>query len=538
MGRLLVRDALGERTIPLDQTPFLIGRAPSSTLQVSGSEVSRAHAEISIEDGVCILRDMGSRYGTYVNGEQIDERRLTSEDVIRLGREGGIQLVFQAADEASPGDHARTDGSVEDLRHVAALLEGLRALGSGRVLDEVLALVLDSAVEITGAERGFVMLANDSGELEFTLARARGRITLTGGTFATSRMIPEQVFRTGVTQVIGDLLDGDMATTHMGDVALGIRHVVCAPLNVVKYVDTADARGDDRRIGVLYLDSRERGQLLSASTRAAIETLAAEASVAIANARLYRETLVKQRLEQEMRIAAEVQQALLPSPRLTPNFVEAAAASVPCRSIGADFFDYSKEQSDLFSFTVGDVAGKGAPAAFMSALMQGMSGLFVQDSEEPAIAVASMNKALCLRALESRFVSLVYGVLSQGGELTYCNAGYNSPLVIGPTGTRRLNTGGPIVGLFESANYEQETIQLEKGDMVVVWSDGVSEAQDAAGGEFGDRRVQDVVEREGTTGSADTLVHQVIANVKGFIQGAVLNDDITVMVVRYRGPRT
>ena len=101
----------------------------------------------------------------------------------------------------------------------------------------------------------------------------------------------------------------------MGTVALGIRNVVCVPLNFVQYVESAEARGEDRRIGVLYLDSRERGTLLSDATRAALETLAAEASVAIENARLYREKLEKARMEQEMRIAAEIQQALLPKPR-------------------------------------------------------------------------------------------------------------------------------------------------------------------------------------------------------------------------------
>src|SRR4030095_2527600 len=149
--------------------------------------------------------------------------------------------------------------------------------GSGRVLPEVLALVLDAANEISGAERAFIMLATPSGGLEFRLARGRDKQTLTDSTFKTSTKIPEEVFRVGRTQAVSDLLDSGFADVHMGTVALGIRNVVCLPLNYVQYVESAEAEGADRRIGVLYLDSREKGSLLSSATKSALETLAAEA---------------------------------------------------------------------------------------------------------------------------------------------------------------------------------------------------------------------------------------------------------------------
>src|SRR5438552_17373559 len=173
---------------------------------------------------------------------------------------------------------------------------------------------------------------------------------LTDATYATSRKIPEEVFQTGKTSVVADLLDSAHADVHMGTVALGIRNVVCVPLNFVQYVESAEARGEDRRIGVLYLDSREKGTLLSSSTRSALEALAAEASSAIENARLYREKLEKAKMEHEMRIAAEIQQALMPKPIARLKYVEAAASSIPCRSIGGDFFDYLDQYSDAFGF--------------------------------------------------------------------------------------------------------------------------------------------------------------------------------------------
>jgi serine phosphatase RsbU (regulator of sigma subunit) len=320
----------------------------------------------------------------------------------------------------------------------------------------------------------------------------------------------------------------------MGTVALGIRHVVCVPLNFVQYVESAEARTEDRRIGVLYLDSRERGTLLSNATRAALETLAAEASVAIENARLYREKLEKARMDQEMRIAAEIQQALLPNPTVSAGFVEAAAASIPCRSIGGDFFDYQEKTGETFGFTLGDVAGKGPPAALMSALMQGMFATQVQFTDGPAAAVTTMNKALCRRGLESRFVTLMFGVMRADGDLTYTNAGHNPPFIIGPGGVRRLESGGPVVGLLEFAPYDQESVQLVPGDTIIVFSDGVSEALSTSGEEFGDDRLQAIAEASLSATTAD-LVDLVVSEVRAFTKGAPQSDDITVMVIRYLG---
>ena len=532
--RLQVRDVLGEREVALDRFPFTIGRRETNNLRLGGSEVSREHAEIQSENGRLILRDKESRYGTFVNGEPVTECDLRSGDRIRLGRGGGADLVFVGADDARSLTGRSTTGARDDLRQITALLEGFRALGSGRVLQEVLALVLDAALEISGAERAFIMLSTGDGTLEFKLARGRDKTTLTDSTFATSRKIPEEVFRTGASKVVTDLFDGGHADVHMGTVALGIRNVVCVPLNFVQYVDSVEAKGEDRRIGVLYLDSREKGSLLSEATRGGLETLAAEASVAIENARLYREKQEKARMEHEMRIAAEIQQALLPKPRASLGFVEAAAASIPCRSIGGDFFDYLDEPGAAFGFTLGDVAGKGPPAALMSALMQGMFAAQAYSPDGPAVAISHINKALCRRGLESRFVTLMFGIIQNTGQLTYCNAGHNPPIVIGKRGVRRLEAGGPVVGLLEFAPFDQEQIQLDPGDTIIVFSDGVSEAMNAAGDEYGDAKLQELCVADAGAGP-QAMIDKVIASVRLFTKGAAQSDDITVMVIRYLG---
>ena len=531
--RLEVTDAQGERTVVVDSSPFTIGRRENNDLRLGGSEVSREHIVIERVDGVWMIRDLQSRYGTSVNDQPLTSQPLKSGDRIRLGRGGGADMVCHFGDATSASSRSMT-GARDDLRQITALLEDFRSLGSGRVLQEVLTLVLDAAVEVSGAERAFIMLAGAGDVLEFKLGRGRGKVTLNDATFSISRKIPEEVFRLGQTQVMADLLDGALADVHQGTVALGIRNVVCVPLNAVLYVDSADANTEDRRIGVLYLDSREKGTLLSTSTRKALATMASEASSAIQNAQLYREKVEKSRMEHEMKIAAEIQQALMPKPLANLRFAEAAAASIACRSIGGDFFDYLDFGGKALGFTLGDVAGKGPPAALLSALMQGMFASHVTGVDGTAKLVTIANQVLCKRGIESRFVTLMFGILGSDGTLTYTNAGHNPPFVVGPSGVRRLEDGGPVVGLLEFAPYGQETLKLQPGDTVVVFSDGVSEAMNAEGDELGDDRLLAAIQAAPST-TAEDLVAHIFAAVSEFTHGTAQGDDITAMVIRYRG---
>ena len=157
-ARLEVNDGLGQRVVPITKAQLCIGRRTESDLRLVGSDVSREHAEIVEVDGEWVLRDKGSRYGTYVNGESITEHKLTNGDRVQFGRASGADVVFLTGEGVAHTDRSHAS-AVNDLRQLAALLEGLRALGSGRVLDEVLALVLDAAIDVAGAERGFIMLS-------------------------------------------------------------------------------------------------------------------------------------------------------------------------------------------------------------------------------------------------------------------------------------------------------------------------------------------------------------------------------------------
>jgi serine phosphatase RsbU (regulator of sigma subunit) len=529
--RLQVDDPLGRRIVIIDKPVFRIGRKSESDLRSVGTDVSREHAEIvRLDDGRFVLRDRGSRCGTFVNDEQVTERRLQHRDKIRLGRSGSAELVF-LLDDATDSKVSQVSG-VADFRPLTTLLDRLRGLGPARVLDEVLVLVMDSAIDATGAERGFIMLANPAAELEFKIARARGKVTLSGQSFATSQKIPQEVFATGRTSIVADLMDGNLAGQHLGTVALGIRHVLCTPLRVVRYFDQSAATLDQRPIGVLYLDSRERGQLMSPAVRAALETIAGEAASAIESARLYREATEKARLDRELVLAAEIQRALLPEAMQTGPYFDVAASSIPCRAIGGDFFDYFNLPDGRFAFALGDVAGKGPAAALLTAMVQGAFAAQVTSSRSPAALIADVNRTLIRRAIQSRFVTVVYGMLSPDGRLTYCNAGHNPPILITRQGVRRLDTGGLFLGLFPHASYEEESIQLQEGDTLIVFSDGVTEAVDAAGDQFGEERLLPCLDAYRSSPPAALLDH-ILATVRRFAAGAAQNDDVTALVLTY-----
>jgi sigma-B regulation protein RsbU (phosphoserine phosphatase) len=303
------------------------------------------------------------------------------------------------------------------------------------------------------------------------------------------------VFATGELKIVADLLDGDLANVHMGTVALGIRHVACVPLRMVRYLDHADMASETRNIGVLYLDSREKGSLLAPHTRTALDTLANEAGVAIENARLYRETLDKARLEHELKIAAEIQRALLPEGTHNGRFFESAGTSLQARSIGGDFFDLIDTPDGMFGFLCGDVAGKGPAAALLTSKIMGIFSAFASIGDDPAQTVDHINKVLTRRQIDARYATLMYGQLAPTGKLVFCNAGHNPPLIYGTGGLRRIEAGGMPVGLFEMAPYAADSVDLAPGDTMVLYSDGVTEAHNVAGDEFGEERMVEVLQR-------------------------------------------
>jgi sigma-B regulation protein RsbU (phosphoserine phosphatase) len=261
--------------------------------------------------------------------------------------------------------------------------------------------------------------------------------------------------------------------------------------------------------------------------------LAAEAGVAIENARLYRQTLEQARIEHELRIAAEIQRALLPPGQHNGAFYEAVSASLPSRAIGGDFFDFTDRPDFSFGFAVGDVSGKGPAAALLTAKIQGLFSAGF-DEATPAETIRTVNKGLTSRAVEAKYATVFHGTLSPTGLLTYCNAGHNPPLLFGPGGLRRLESGSMPVGFFSHAPYDDQTEQLKVGDVLVVYTDGVTEALDVDGQEFGEERLVEILERCHKA-DASAILNAIVDGVNSFARGAAQHDDVTAMVVKFTG---
>ncbi len=529
-GRLEFNDAQGRRVVQIEKDLFTIGRRAGHDLELADPQVSRDHAHISHAGGKYVVRDLDSRFGSFINGERITERELVHLDRLRFGGTS-IELLFIT--QGSGAVERVAELAVGDLRQVSSLLEGLRAMGSSRVLDDILALVLDSAIDVAGAERGFIMLAGAEGRLEFKLGRGRGRQTLAGTVFQTSSKIPEQVFLSGHAKIVTDMLEGGWAGSHHETIAMGIRNVLCVPLRLIHVAEKRESTvHEERRIGVLYLDSRDKGSLASPVTGAALETLANEAATAIENTRLYREALDKARMEQELNIAADLQQALLPPRHRKGVGFEAVGAMTPCRAIGGDFFDYLDLPDGRIGFVLCDVSGKGPPAALMTAMIQGVFRAQAEDSHGPALAITRVNRVLARRTIASRYATGFYCVLSPDGRLLSSNAGHNPPILVRRDGTvERLEKGGTPLGLFGGMTFEEDELMLAPGDTLVLFSDGLSEAENSALEEFGDDRLVDaIVSRRHHEPAA--LLESLLASVREFAGGHPQNDDITALVVR------
>lgn len=529
-AKLKIDDAHGRRVVTLDKPLFTLGRRSSADLKLVSVDVSRVHAEITWDGDQYILRDVGSSHGTFVNGRRIVTHTLAHGDRIGLGQ-NDVQIIFEA-DAPSISGLIDARSEVTNLGQMAAILDGLRALGSGRVLDEILALVLDSALDVTEAERGFIMLADEHGELQFRTARGVGRVTLTGISFATSRQIPREVFTTDRARLVSDLRADP--TDHDVTIAVGIRHVMCVPLRVAFHTQKPASDGTHRVIGVLYLDGTERSRMRSSAVLASLEAFATQAALAIESARLYAEAAEKARVDRELSIAAEIQRSLLAPPAFSGDYCDLAAVSIPCRTIGGDFYDYLELDNGGFTFALGDVAGKGPPAALLAAAVQ--SNFLAQASigTGPAQTTARVNKALLRRPIAARFATMFHGVLSSDGRLSYCNAGQEPPLLLDAHGFSWLERGGPVLGLLSVEGYDSDTVQLKPDDLVVVYSDGVTEATNVDGEEFGRDRVAQATAR-GHGMKPEAMLEQLLDAVRKFSQAAPQADDITILILRYRG---
>lgn len=249
--------------------------------------------------------------------------------------------------------------------------------------------------------------------------------------------------------------------------------------------------------------------------------------------RIVAEAETRARAEQELRTAAAIQQALLPPRSYEAGACVAVGASIPCRTIGGDFFDYFELGEGRLAFALGDVAGKGPPAAILAAMVQGIFASNVGAGVPPATTVDRVNRALLRRAIEARFVTLFYGCLEREGRLVTCNAGHNSGYLFRADGRMtRLDAGGLMAGAFDFASYAEEETALAPGDTLVLTSDGVTDAESPDGEQFGEARLLACLDGV-RTAPPSAVLEGVLEAVRGFAAGHPPADDVTVLVLRY-----
>ena len=534
-------DETGKEYLASILTPrFTIGRSSTNDLILGQMGVSRSHAEVLYQDGRYLLRDLGSKLGTYLNGARIEEAPLSNGDRIQLGGPQGMSLFFQEGDLLQSLlnlSESKSDSSlsIRGFKEIGMLLATFRALSSISLLDDLLALVVDTAIQLTGAERGFIMLKEENDQLSFRCARNCNKRALDGSSFQTSRRIPFEVFKTGRRMVISDLdLDG-VSDDHQATRRLGLRSISCVPLAYLAFHDSGlSGVRRTETIGVLYVDSQQIGPGLSATQLDALETLASEAAMAIYNARLYKDSQEKRRIEEQLAIAREMQQALLPQPDKDLPYVRACSQNLPCHEVGGDYFDYFDLDEGRLCFVLGDVAGKGISAALLAAVVQGIFSTQTFLDSPLDMIVSNLNRNLSKRGTGNRFVTSFFGILDAEGNCTYVNAGHNPPLLVHADGMmEELTEGGMVLGLFAGAPYKSGTVRLRPEDHLVLFTDGVIEALNAAGEEFGQERLCALL-RANARSKAPDLLARLRESVLSFSANVPQHDDITIMVLGFQ----
>jgi serine phosphatase RsbU (regulator of sigma subunit)/pSer/pThr/pTyr-binding forkhead associated (FHA) protein len=543
---LVVINPSGTRTrIALDPLPFVIGRQSDSHLVIRDNRASRTHARIVLDDGCWYIEDLQSRHGVYVNGHRVERHRLAPSDRIEFGFADSYKLIFSLEEEelgrlleratlpVSPGG----SGS-EGLGKLRALAEVARALQSSLSSDEVLASVVDAALAITSTERGFLLLGGKD-SLYVRIARDRFGAPLTNAELQMPTSVIHRALhsRRELLSMNFDPLAQQGLRPSMSVANLELRSVVCVPLVRVRtgsLQETLLASVQDT-VGLLYLDSREVQADLSAGNRELLQTLALEASTVLENARLLEEERAKQRMEEELNVARKIQNDLLPRELPLTGWFRAAAASIPSREVGGDYYDLRPIAPDVWAAVVADVSGKGVSAALLAALLQGAFLLGAEAALPTEVMMSRVNHFLNDRTQGEKYATAICCSIRRDGVLRWVNAGHPRPYLIRRSGgaSRLASTGLPL-GMLNVARYEVLEERLAPGDRILIFSDGLSEAENDAG-EFFDRAALAQFIADHRDDDLEELRVALERAVAEFTGTPVPADDVTIVVLEYAG---
>jgi sigma-B regulation protein RsbU (phosphoserine phosphatase) len=543
--RLIVIEPSGvRREVPISSSPFRIGRQAGTELMLRDSRISRQQAQIVASNGAWMLEDLGSRHGTFVNGEKVLRHELQPKDRIDFGMADSYKLVYLG--EGATIEElverveapAPTQPGSRELYHLGVLLEVAGKMGTGLSLEDVLTAVLDATIQVTRTERGVLLLANPSGELQMVVARDAQRGTLRPDQLQVSQSVVKRVVSTRRELIVSDMGDNPGVGQMESVARLELHTIVAIPIDKLPVIETLDATISTRQgelLGVLYMDSHVPSSSFTDLDREVLRTLAREAATVIENARLFAAARAKVRMDHEIEIASQIQRTLLP--KSLPNLPDVAVAgsTLSCHSVGGDCFDVIELGGGRHGFFVGDVSGKGVSAALLATLLQGV--FFTTAAMDIALAgiFQRVNLYLCERSGEDRYATVFYGILDKSGRFEYVNAGHVPPLLRRKSGELEgLGSANFPVGMFAEAEYESARVNLEPGDFLVIYTDGVSEASNPRNEMFEESRLREIMGKF-TGDTVEQLGDTIREGMRAFTEGAPQSDDITILVIQYKG---
>ncbi len=521
----------------LEAGSYRLGRAPSNQLSYpADGGLSREHLAIERDGSEWVVRDLGSTNGTLVNGERISEPRvLRSGDRITAGQ---VTLVYRESGDPASGavvftdDTSRTTGdttmseslqglvageSEEGKKHMQALITAGRELATHLALDKLFDLILDLSIEAAGAARGALMTLENE-ELRVRSSRGHG--------LRISSHVRELVIREKRSLLVRDAMLDSALATHASIAHSEIHSIMAVPLQT-----------EDRVIGLIYVDSSHFVKEFTKQDLSLLTVMANMAAIRIENARLAEVEQAERVRSRELEHAATIQRSILPSqfpPFPDRTDFELHAAMVVAKEVGGDLFDFFLLDRERLAFVLGDVSGKGVPAALFMAIACTLLRASARHHATAGGCLSYMNQALVDQHAAGMFVTLFYGILNtRTGALEYSNAGHNPPYIFSPDGEVRAlrERCGPILGVFDGYQYGTRTSEVRPGEGILLFTDGVTEARNRGGDFYDESRLEEYL---GTYASrpAEDLVRGLHAEVERFEAGTPHADDITVLALR------
>jgi serine phosphatase RsbU (regulator of sigma subunit)/pSer/pThr/pTyr-binding forkhead associated (FHA) protein len=527
-----------QRIINLDHSPFSVGRKVDKDLVIADPRVSRDHAMIVSENDEFCVVDQGSKHGTFVNGEKVQRKALQRNDRLEFGVRDVAYVIFNPQQTTSnsareflsqiSGMHISEETT--DLEKLVLFLEAARKLNTVGVLDEILMTLLDVTLKLTRAERAYVFMKNDQGQLRLGAGRnSKGEPLLEDTTISHS--ILEDALKSNSEFVLTDTSRSVDLAGRKSIVAYDLRTVICVPLRkpqvqTTRGTEPAASASMGEAMGALYVDSRFASRDISSVSNDILHAIATEAASLIENARLVQTEESAKRYQQELSIAASIQQRLMAVTIPEVPFARLGGRNVSCKEIGGDFFDALNTKEGL-TVVLADVSGKGVSAALLASTLQGMIYSQLAAGMPLVEIVTAVNHFFTHKHIGEKYATVIMARVHPNGELEYVNCGHIPPLIVSGGKVERPGVGNLPVGLLPDAEYKSARLQLKAGDRLVLVTDGVTEAENARGEFFEDSRLE-LAAKSGT-------MEDIFAAIAIFCGGTALSDDCTVVELVYTG---